>query len=1546
MPALDDYNSLYYDLKCINVFRESKLTNTQYKELVSKIDVRPYNKDEIITELHEETKAALYLVITGSVWLGRDGMAPIKLPSGCNFGEELLKASEGNDSAIVISPYSVTAADDACVCAVLTMDACREVFDIDNAKKQNDANLNMLLNPYPSITSSPVMSSKKLTKHQKSPKKRDDDVPRSSKSSKSAKVKKEKKKSKDKVKEKKIEATVELHDDKFDYQNEMEVNDEVTERRGDDDEVTEVIDEVDTPLLAVSSTHSTEGELVPAAANDATSPELKSEKGGLHASNTSITLDGFDPSEVSLQENEKSKNSLDSSTTSFSELRNKFSGSRPVGRAQGNFSLVNSVCDATQKATPSVSFTGTTRRWGKDAAPSVQPAAQARQPAFPAIIETTDAEGDASYATEIKAQRSTVVEPGHYRGPVSAKRGTVAERFLSKVVNNAVKQELPKPPMTHDDIRRDVAALELEDVQAQKVTPVGDEEAEPEVLQAERFETADFDGEPAEEEQPPPPSPPPTPKEIASPVRMVRNAFENQMKREQSLTPPRNKDLISPVRIARNTYENQIKQNGPAAIRPLDNSNHSDSASSEPTSPTKERHRFSLPVQCNRGLFVESGQEGSESFSNEDGPIREVFNADKHPEVIPEADEELYDENGESSMNHDATEEIKGLSNTAPIPVPPLAEFESPKSSPKKSKSSKKEKDKKEKKEKKKRAETKIVEPDLSPVQPKKMTGPLLSPRKRKDKASFIARIARFEDQGGKDGVPVIRQAGNVYQVPTKLPTNFRAPQHPKTDQEERLLKNAIKKRFVFENLPDKTIKSLTAAFEKVNVPAGTQLFAQGDEDKYFYVVSVGQCDIIIDGERHDVATNGDSFGEEALLHNSRRLASATATTDSVLYRFDQTTFRHLLQDEATRSTVHKRALLEKLDFLENASTEQLHKLSNLLTLIKFKKGEILAKQDNIGDKFFLIAEGSVECRDVKVGRLSKDNKIMGPGDYFGKHAVLAEEPIMKANVVALTHGKAYVVSRELKDQAMGSSLVPIHSRTLHSVRSFERKPGRPLKHHEIVGLTRLIKNVEYSKGDTIIEVDQDVDAAIYFVRSGKVYETEGRNLLLISEGAHFGENLFQSARDNKALKGRTLSKVTAESDCTCGVLSVKDYYAFFGDQIVGANDTNFLESPQSSPKSSKTLIDVAAEGSKSSKTRALKDEKKAKKAKASSDVLDNDNLQLYSPKATLNVNIKLENLERRVCLGEGEFGQVWLVVDKEAKKQQPFVLKIQSKYHLITEGEVEVCKREKDVLLNVNHPFIIDLFQTYQDAAFVYMLLDFVPGGELFSILNNDDGRIKIHEDRARFYLLGIADALAHLHQKKYVYRDLKPENVMLDRFGFPKLIDFGFTKKVMDQTFTLCGTPAYLAPEIVISQGHSWPVDHWALGVLSFEMVMGFSPFYEDGIEQFELYRLIVEEDFPELEGRSSEAVDFISRLLEKSPSNRLGSLARGEKDILSHRWFGDLSTVRMRERAIQAPWIPTIQSLFDTSNFDDWSGVTDKTLDKGPPLSDKHMALFEGF
>lgn len=127
---------------------------------------------------------------------------------------------------------------------------------------------------------------------------------------------------------------------------------------------------------------------------------------------------------------------------------------------------------------------------------------------------------------------------------------------------------------------------------------------------------------------------------------------------------------------------------------------------------------------------------------------------------------------------------------------------------------------------------------------------------------------------------------------------------------------------------------------------------------------------------------------------------------------------------------------------------------------------------------------------------------------------------------------------------------------------------------------------------------------------------------------------------------------------------------------------------------------------------------------------------------------------------------------------------------------------------------------------------------------------------------------------------------------------------------------------------------------------MVSKSSPFYYDGVEEFELFRSIAEDDYPPLDKLSPQARDLISRLLEKDPSNRLGSLANGEVDILNHAWFDGLSVTKLRERKVKAPWKPNVKDPFDTSNFDDWSEVEDKMLDKGTPLSKKDAALFDGF
>jgi protein kinase A len=149
-----------------------------------------------------------------------------------------------------------------------------------------------------------------------------------------------------------------------------------------------------------------------------------------------------------------------------------------------------------------------------------------------------------------------------------------------------------------------------------------------------------------------------------------------------------------------------------------------------------------------------------------------------------------------------------------------------------------------------------------------------------------------------------------------------------------------------------------------------------------------------------------------------------------------------------------------------------------------------------------------------------------------------------------------------------------------------------------------------------------------------------------------------------------------------------------------------------------------------------------------------------------------------------------------------------------------------------------------------------------------------------------------------------------LIDREGYPIIVDFGFAKLCTEKTFTFCGTPNYLAPEIVMNRGHGAGADHWALGIVTYEMITGENPFYFEEMDQMALFQAIVQEDYYPLPEKSSpEVKDLIKGLLEKEDAQRLGSLAGGEKDILKHGWFKDLDFTQVRNKEVKAPWIPNL-------------------------------------
>ena len=217
-----------------------------------------------------------------------------------------------------------------------------------------------------------------------------------------------------------------------------------------------------------------------------------------------------------------------------------------------------------------------------------------------------------------------------------------------------------------------------------------------------------------------------------------------------------------------------------------------------------------------------------------------------------------------------------------------------------------------------------------------------------------------------------------------------------------------------------------------------------------------------------------------------------------------------------------------------------------------------------------------------------------------------------------------------------------------------------------------------------------------------------------------------------------------------------------------------------------------------------------------------------------------------------------------------------------------------------------------------------FVRGGELFMHLRNST---RFTEERAKFYSAQVALAIGHLHKKHIIYRDLKPENILMDEDGYICLTDFGLAKILQDnaQAYSFCGTPEYLAPEILNEKGHSFPVDWWALGILTYEMIVGFPPFYTGSNNNLKMYELIKKKPvyFPDPQRHkikmSDECKDFISKLLEKDPINRLGCKTDIE-EVISHPFFSSLNIHDLIARTAEAPFKPKLSTdIFDVSNFD---------------------------
>ena len=284
--------------------------------------------------------------------------------------------------------------------------------------------------------------------------------------------------------------------------------------------------------------------------------------------------------------------------------------------------------------------------------------------------------------------------------------------------------------------------------------------------------------------------------------------------------------------------------------------------------------------------------------------------------------------------------------------------------------------------------------------------------------------------------------------------------------------------------------------------------------------------------------------------------------------------------------------------------------------------------------------------------------------------------------------------------------------------------------------------------------------------------------------------------------------------------------------------------------------------------------------------------------------------------LGKGSFGKVLLVRYK--KNQKLYAMKILKKAVIMKNNEEIHTKTERKILAKINHPFIVSLYFAFQDEKKLYLITEFMQGGELFYHLHRERF---FSNERTQFYAAEIVLALDHLHKNNCIYRDLKPENVLLDKDGHIKLADFGLSKIMLEKNkakaFTLCGTPDYLAPEILEDKGYDKTVDWWSLGALIYEMLVGYSPFKMRKGEQLNIEKY--KEPVPLHNHFTPEAKMIITDLLVVEPSKRLGYGSNGTENIKKHPFFKDINWEELYNKKVEPEFVPKIFNELDLGNFD---------------------------
>ena len=713
---------------------------------------------------------------------------------------------------------------------------------------------------------------------------------------------------------------------------------------------------------------------------------------------------------------------------------------------------------------------------------------------------------------------------------------------------------------------------------------------------------------------------------------------------------------------------------------------------------------------------------------------------------------------------------------------------------------------------------------------------------------------------------------------------------HNKELKDRELLENILLEHFFLRAIDNQARKNIIEEMSLYYAKKGVTIFKQGAPSGLFYILRQGSCNLILNGEIKQVIKKNGIFGDTSLMYNTNRDYTITTLEDCFMWTIEKKNFKkileyitHITYDDTNKS-------VDNLPLFKILNRGQKAKIVNDIYRETHLPGRPIYIPGQISNCIYIVKDGIVNIKDK-----NKVVKTLKEGDFFGAMSVMGlTNRFMTAEAKEKTH--LYSISVSNLEKIFGENFRSLFIISLIKIAFYKTEDFKNINFDFLDDIVQFFKFRFYSKQTEILKPGESKCKRIIIPINGELYDSDGdkvicsKNTMLFDKEMYNGDKtelkssiycssfcliakaktsdiekrykcslkeLTEQSSKIEQLKNVALFKNLTKEKFDLLAKKIKTEKIPNGQNVItqGEEGTRFyiIKKGLINIYVNKKYIRTMNENEYLGERALFFKEPRSATATAKGDCevyyLDKEDFETVIEKNLKDYlidriylqddTITLDQLTYLITLGSGSYGNVSLV--KSAKKNYYYAIKNISNKQILYNQLSSNLELEKSILLQIDHPFIVKLVKTLKDEKFIYFLMDYIRGKELFDVIR-DIGVLT--KSQTLFYGASIMLAVHYLHQRKFIYRDIKPENIMVLENGYIKIIDFGTAKAIEDKTETTMGTPHYMAPEMIFGKGYSFEVDYWAIACCMYEFICGGVPFGEDSEDTIEIYNAIKKE------------------------------------------------------------------------------------------------------